>query len=303
MSNELQQTLNNILNDKNTNLLPENLRAGVTCLGVEGTAEVPTPIYEISDWVSINIPELSSMSGSIRKAIVCYPYLLIDYHVSSGVRTSYIYIIKINNGVSEVLYIESGRSSNYTSSSLFGYDDNYLYFYLGTSLSCAIRKLDLNTKEVSDTSGIIQINDEYNYPYIIENGLILRPYVYRSGSSYPTKVYKISNNGDTVETLYTFPNGILENVRMLTNNIFWDFSSKKIYKITEEGGTVSVSSSPSSLSISTLYGINSYGTKIFADDGIYSLSSTFSLGEKIADFTLKETLYCQRWKLLYREYF
>lgn len=37
MSNELQQTLSNILNDKNTNLLPENLKQGVTCLGVEGT--------------------------------------------------------------------------------------------------------------------------------------------------------------------------------------------------------------------------------------------------------------------------
>lgn len=39
MSNELQQTLNNILNDKNTNLLPENLRTGITCLGVEGAMD------------------------------------------------------------------------------------------------------------------------------------------------------------------------------------------------------------------------------------------------------------------------
>lgn len=301
MSNQLQTNLDAILQEKQTKILPANIRKDVNILGVDGTADVPIPIYNISDWVSINIPELSSMSGSIYRAIVCYPYLLIDYYVSSNVAN--IYIIKINNGVSEVLYTESGRSSDYASSSLFGYDDNYLYFYLGASSSCAIKKLDLNTKEVSDTSGIIQINYKYNYPYIIENGLILKPYKYRSGSSYPTKVYKISNNGDTVETLYTFPNGILENVRMLTNNIFWDYSSKKIYKITEEGGTVSVSSSPSSLSISTLYGINSYGTKIFADDGIYSLSSTFSLGEKIADFTLKEILYCQRWRLLYREYF
>lgn len=39
MTNELQQTLDNILNDKNTNLLPENLKAGVTCLGIEGTMD------------------------------------------------------------------------------------------------------------------------------------------------------------------------------------------------------------------------------------------------------------------------
>lgn len=37
MSNLLQNKLNAILADKNANLLPENLKAGVTCLGVEGT--------------------------------------------------------------------------------------------------------------------------------------------------------------------------------------------------------------------------------------------------------------------------
>lgn len=40
MSNKLQQTLDEILLDKNTNLLPENLKDGVTCLGVTGTAEI-----------------------------------------------------------------------------------------------------------------------------------------------------------------------------------------------------------------------------------------------------------------------
>lgn len=37
MSNELQNTLDDILQDKNTNLKPENLKQGITCLGVEGT--------------------------------------------------------------------------------------------------------------------------------------------------------------------------------------------------------------------------------------------------------------------------
>lgn len=36
MANELQTKLDTILEDKNTNLLPENLKAGVTCLGVNG---------------------------------------------------------------------------------------------------------------------------------------------------------------------------------------------------------------------------------------------------------------------------
>lgn len=39
MANELQTKLDAILLDKNTNLKPENLKSGVTCLGVNGTLE------------------------------------------------------------------------------------------------------------------------------------------------------------------------------------------------------------------------------------------------------------------------
>ena len=39
MENELQQVLDKIKQNKDTNLLPENLKAGVTCLGVEGKIE------------------------------------------------------------------------------------------------------------------------------------------------------------------------------------------------------------------------------------------------------------------------
>lgn len=46
MSNQLQENLDAILLDKNTNLLPENLKAGVTCLGVDGTLEGKTPVVK-----------------------------------------------------------------------------------------------------------------------------------------------------------------------------------------------------------------------------------------------------------------
>lgn len=39
MSNQLQENLDAILADKNTNLKPENLKQGITCLGVEGTMD------------------------------------------------------------------------------------------------------------------------------------------------------------------------------------------------------------------------------------------------------------------------
>lgn len=39
MSNQLQENLDAILLDKNTNLKPENLRTGITCLGIEGAMD------------------------------------------------------------------------------------------------------------------------------------------------------------------------------------------------------------------------------------------------------------------------
>ncbi len=40
MTDELIDKLQDIKDDKDTNLKPENLRKGITCLGVEGTYEV-----------------------------------------------------------------------------------------------------------------------------------------------------------------------------------------------------------------------------------------------------------------------
>lgn len=43
---DLKTNLQEILQDKNTNLLPENLKAGITCLGIEGTLEGETPVVK-----------------------------------------------------------------------------------------------------------------------------------------------------------------------------------------------------------------------------------------------------------------
>ena len=47
MADKLVSELQAILADKNTNLLPENLKAGVTCLGVTGTYEGTSSSEEI----------------------------------------------------------------------------------------------------------------------------------------------------------------------------------------------------------------------------------------------------------------
>ena len=82
--NELQQVLNNIKQDKNTNLLPGNLRDNVTCLGVEGTAEVPETIYKPSSYYynslvitdkvyfTLYVDDWFIYSIDDSRAIVCY---------------------------------------------------------------------------------------------------------------------------------------------------------------------------------------------------------------------------------------
>ena len=64
MSSELQNTLNDILNDKNTNLKPENLKAGVTCLGVNGAltfngAKLFSTVDEMNSSTGNNLGDLS----------------------------------------------------------------------------------------------------------------------------------------------------------------------------------------------------------------------------------------------------
>ena len=82
--NELQQVLNNIKQDKNTNLLPGNLRDNVTCLGVEGTAEVPETIYKPSSYYYDSLVITDKIRSALyvddwfiysiddSRAIVCY---------------------------------------------------------------------------------------------------------------------------------------------------------------------------------------------------------------------------------------
>ena len=53
MTNTLQEKLNEILTDKNTNLLPENLKKGISCLGIDGTLEVSTTTGGVKQFSTI----------------------------------------------------------------------------------------------------------------------------------------------------------------------------------------------------------------------------------------------------------
>lgn len=59
---ELQTVLNNILADKNTNLKPENLKKGVTCLGVTGTLEASASSGGVKQFSTVE--EMNASTGN-----------------------------------------------------------------------------------------------------------------------------------------------------------------------------------------------------------------------------------------------
>ena len=62
MTNTLQKKLNEILTDKNTNLLPENLKKGIRCLGIDGTLEASTSSGGVKQFNTVE--EMNASTGN-----------------------------------------------------------------------------------------------------------------------------------------------------------------------------------------------------------------------------------------------
>ena len=62
MTNTLQKKLNEILTDKNTNLLPENLKKGIRCLGIDGTLEASTTTGGVKQFNTVE--EMNASTGN-----------------------------------------------------------------------------------------------------------------------------------------------------------------------------------------------------------------------------------------------
>lgn len=85
MANELQQVLNNIKKDKDTNLLPANLKDGVTCLGIEGTLENKVKLFETvkemqadsssqeGDLAVVYRNEIQNMTADVETQYITFP--------------------------------------------------------------------------------------------------------------------------------------------------------------------------------------------------------------------------------------
>lgn len=74
MASSLENTLNWIQSDKNKNLLPEHLKAGVTCLGITGTletgsSEIPIKLFTTKEEMDADITSEIGQLGIVYRNI------------------------------------------------------------------------------------------------------------------------------------------------------------------------------------------------------------------------------------------
>lgn len=124
--NELQQVLNEIKTDKIANLKPENLKQGVTCLGVEGDIYAATPIYNT---VNYTYNQLTTDNTPAQIHIV-------DKFII--IHSSNIYY-----GYYDGKYVGSIKSNTYSQWGVVFATSDYVIFAVGVTNSGSNRSCDL----------------------------------------------------------------------------------------------------------------------------------------------------------------
>ena len=146
MANELQTTLDNILEDKNTNLKPENLKSGVTCLGVTGILQQSENLYR-SLLDGYRIPVVESNFNALWRStmLICNTnYRDGEIDVNSPVVIIFYASLKYNLDQSNPA-MNWNQLMNWTLT-LYGDSDQELYSH----------KIDLNSQySLRDTTGSI----------------------------------------------------------------------------------------------------------------------------------------------------
>lgn len=176
MADSLVYKLQDIKEDRNTNLKPENLKAGVTCLGIKGTLEPNTgsgvdPLYATTDYTT---PTYTLNLNEVAEEIQLYDnYVII--HTSEN---KFKLFSKSDTTTPLNTYDIDSRVF------ILGIWDNKLYLYLSSGGN-AYHTIDLTTYElqqhnIENTLSTSGANLVVNYPYDIVSYLNgSRLYVYK----------------------------------------------------------------------------------------------------------------------------
>lgn len=289
VENELQKSLNNILAGKEANLLPENLKKGVTLLGVTGTLTAPTPIYATADYSvqSIPVPE-----GEPSLDYASYWSFLGDYALIYGHNSEYRPYLykKINNAWTCLGKLNADIYNTWGITGIAYYDNNYLWLTQtynsqnGLSL-IKINLADFSAKSIKTTGN----KDTYFRGYLEadgkgnvitgDNGELYVFHIDYNNNSFTCSVVKSDNNSIKRFT-YTY------------NSLYSSHQQGDIIQINPETAGVKKCTAPKNGI--KIYGISFDETRVFTSDGVYYLNADFSFGEKIKDLNISITseMYC-----------
>ena len=296
--NELQQVLNDIKQDKNTNLLPGNLRDNVTCLGIEGTAKVPIPIYATTDYTIKNasVSVLNTGDKLYNNVSIKDGYCL----VSSYDRNNFD-IYRITETSMELLSTPTVSFSGYGTACIIKKIDNLLYIMrVATGKQIVLYTFNVDTLELfsikvkSSGRDNTKIMNYYDTDYVI---------VFNDANDDDEGViYKLSDDNTDVVGITSTPGVYFSLTRRAINkplapNIFGAWyspeSSSYQYMYLAKCDIESNSWNQQLKYFNTdghIVGVSYDGTKAFIlNKGIYTLNSDLSIGEKLADFTINMT--------------
>lgn len=226
-STELEAKLRLILEDKNTNLLPENLKTGITCLGVEGTLNTLTDIDGSIEDEFVTLSARSIVNGKI--SINPDMFVTVRYNNSSEglnnlgfkrfcfIKTSSVelplYVDSSDNNIDYVsLWIHSdGTVEPYSSTPTSGSMDNSAVFKKFNGMPDVANTLEEKTNLQTITSLTDEVFDITTLNLANENGWIC------SG----VKLIE-DYDPDAAERLYTNPDSVPSQVtsEVIVRNIF-----------------------------------------------------------------------------------
>ena len=256
--NELQQVLNNIKQDKNTNLLPGNLRDNVTCLGVEGTAEVPETIYRPSSYYYDSLVITDDVTFALyvddwfiyaiddSNTIVCY-YNNNKVCQFNRTRTDSVRISCIKLGTDYIIIIITQWNQR----------DNLVY------------KINING-QVSQLNSI-NVNNYYSLNYFTRDGdLSIDGDLYRYNEDTDELVSKYSLSGVLSAEFRGLNNFLYDN---LHNNVS-NYNTITKYTYNSDSNAYSVLQSK----VADVDGVTYNGDKIVKAGSIYQLGSNLEVG-------------------------
>lgn len=298
--NELQQILNTIELDKNTNLRSDTLKEGITCLGVDGSIYAATPIYNAVNYTYKQL----SLDYYLHFVYTINKFTLI---VSDSTDYGY-YDGKLVGSVSI-------NRQGYVFCSVVKITETYVILAQGTSINgsdrkCRIVKLTQNDISILSESIVIPFNQQY-----IDNCLISKSNTIFIGSDnnniyrFDESTISFKNYGST-QSMDVSNSYICGDIVLSINSNASTSSDSYITKATynEQEDTYTYIQQTSKGSNGFLYcvnGINWYGNKLFKAGNIYQLNADLTMGNLIKEnaYTMSNyasnKLYCINDKYYY----